>query len=150
MSRLLKNLYLLFTVALLSFISSSDLEAQVDKIKVAVMYSLSGVGAPIGKIQLDGAKLAIKEVNDQGGLLFGGQKVKVEAIIRDDETKPDVAVRRFRELIQNEKITLFVGCTFAHISKALNEQARAQQIVFMPTNGIPEIIFIKKRKLLTL
>ncbi|MGC8811358.1 MAG: ABC transporter substrate-binding protein, partial [bacterium] len=93
MSKLVKILCLLSMVILISLSFSSDLQAQVDKIKVAVMYSMSGAGAPIGKIQLDGAKLAIKEVNDQGGILLGGKKVKVEAVIRDDETKPDVAVR---------------------------------------------------------
>jgi branched-chain amino acid transport system substrate-binding protein len=120
--------------------------AQVDKIKIGVMYSMTGAGSAIGKIQLDGAKLAVKEINDQGGVMLGGKKVKVEAVIRDDESKPDVAVRRFRELIQDEKITAFVGCTFAHVSKALNEQAQTQQILFMPTNGIPESIFFKKEK----
>ncbi|MCJ7747564.1 MAG: ABC transporter substrate-binding protein [Desulfobacterales bacterium] len=129
----------------LCFLTGTSL-AQVDKIKIGVMYSMTGAGSAIGKIQLDGAKLAIKEINDQGGLMFGGKKVKVEAVIRDDETKPDVAVRRFRELIQDEKITAFVGCTFAHVSKALNEQAQTQQILFMPTNGIPESIFFKKEK----
>ncbi len=146
MRKIIKISCLLCLMALISFYPQNILHAQVDKIKVAVMYSMSGAGAPIGKIQLDGAKLAIKEINDQGGVLLGGKKVKVEAVIRDDETKPDVAVRRFRELIQDEKITLFVGCTFAHVAKALNEQARTQQIVFMPTNGIPEIIFNKKEK----
>ncbi len=142
----MKITLVLAMMALIVSLSSGHLLAAADKIKVGVMYSMPGAGAPIGKIQLDGAKLAVKEVNDQGGLLLGGKKVMVEAVTRDDETKPDVAVRRLRELIQDEKITLFVGCTFAHVAKALNEQARTQEILLMPTNAIPEIIFHKKEK----
>lgn len=146
MKRAMKITLVLAVGALIVSWSSGHLLAAGDKIKVGVMYSMTGAGAPIGKIQLDGAKLAVKEVNDQGGLLLGGKKVMVEAVIRDDETKPDVAVRRLREFIQDDKITLFVGCTFAHVAKALNEQARTQEILFMPTNAIPESIFSKKEK----
>src|SRR5512147_1840182 len=128
------------------FVVSGTALAQ-DKIKVGVMFSMTGAGSAIGKIQLDGAKLAIKELNDAGGVSIGGKKVKVEAVIRDDESKPDVAVRRFRELFQDEKVNAFVGCTFAHISKALNEQAaQMKDVLFFPVNGIPESIFFKKEK----
>ncbi|NWF92925.1 MAG: ABC transporter substrate-binding protein [Syntrophaceae bacterium] len=146
MGRLVRIFCIVGVIGLVLYSLASPSWAQVDKIRVGVMYSMTGAGSAIGKIQLDGAKLAVKEINDQGGLMFKGKKVKVEAVIRDDESKPDVAVRRFRELIQDEKITAFVGCTFAHVSKALNEQAQAGQVLFMPTNGIPESIFFKKEK----
>jgi branched-chain amino acid transport system substrate-binding protein len=121
--------------------------AAPDKIKVGVMFSMTGAGSSIGKMQLDGVKLAIKEINEAGGIPVEGKKLTIETVIRDDESKPDVAVRRFRELVQNDKVDLFVGCTFAHISKALNEQAaQIKNILFMPVNGIPESIFFKNEK----
>jgi branched-chain amino acid transport system substrate-binding protein len=94
---------------------------------------------------MDGINLAAKQFNDQGGVMLGGKKVKVEAVIRDDESKPDVAVRRFREL-NDEKILLVVGGTVANVSQALNEQIKEGQALFMATNGIEESIFLKDKK----
>ena len=82
-----------------------------DTLKVGAMFSLTGAGSAVGKIQVEVVKLAVKEVNDKGGITVGGKKMKVEAVIRDDETKPDVAVRRLREY-QNDGINLLVAGTF--------------------------------------
>ena len=116
-----------------------------ETVKVGVMYSTTGTGSAVGKIQVEGAKLAIKQVNEKGGLTIGGKKVQVEAVIRDDETKPDVAVRRLREYL-NDGIQVIVAGTFAHVSAALNEQVKGGQAYVMVTNGIQEKIFEKKEK----
>jgi branched-chain amino acid transport system substrate-binding protein len=142
MGKVMKFFCIVGVVGLLFCFSNSPSFAQV---KIGVMYSMTGAGSAVGKVQLDGAKLAMKQVNDQGGVMLGGKKVKVEAVIRDDETKPDVAIRRFRELL-NENVNIIVGGTFAHVSQALNEQAQAGQAYIMVTNGIEEKIFEKKNK----
>jgi len=116
-----------------------------DVVKIGVMYSTTGAGSAVGKIQIDGAKLAIKQVNEKGGLALAGKKVRVEPVIRDDETKPDVAVRRFREYV-NDNIRLIVGGTFAHCSTAVNEQIKGGEAYFMATNGVQEKVFEKKEK----
>ena len=115
------------------------------QVKIGVMFSMTGAGSAVAKVQLDGAKLAVKQVNDQGGVMLGGKRVKVEAVIRDDETKPDVAARRFREL-NEDKVLLVVGGTFAHVSQAINEQIREGQALFMAPNGVEEKIFQKDTK----
>ncbi len=129
-------------VGLLFCFSSSPSLAQV---KVGVMFSMTGPGSPVGKVQLDGAKLAIKQVNDTGGVTVQGKKLKVEPVIRDDETKPDVAARRMRELV-DENIRLVVGGTFAHVSQAINVQIKDGQALFMAPNGVEESIFRKDTK----
>jgi len=116
-----------------------------DKVKVGVMYSITGKGSSVAKVQLDGVNLAIKQVNDKGGLMMGGKRVKVEAVTRDDETKPDVGVRRIREFA-DEGVPIIVGGTFAHVSTAINEQIHPGQVLFMATNGIQEKVFRKENK----
>jgi len=144
-----KGFGLVWAVSLISglflFTSAGTCWAAPETIKIGVMYSITGTGSAVGKIQIDGIRLAIKQVNEKGGLKLGGKKVKVEAVIRDDETKPDVAIRRFRELV-NENVNVIVGGTFAHVSQALNEQAQAGQAYIMVTNGIEEKTFEKKNK----
>ncbi len=139
-------------VAALMLFAGQDLTVQQNaeaaapaKIRIGVIYSLTGTGAPTGKTQLDGALLAIKEVNKQGGLTIEGKQVQVEAVVRDDETKADVGIRRYRELLA-EGVNVFVSGTFADISTALNQQAKAGDSFVMVTNGIEEKIFRKDQK----
>jgi branched-chain amino acid transport system substrate-binding protein len=116
-----------------------------DVIKVGVMFSLTGTGAPTGKVQKDGALLAIKEVNDAGGIKIGDKVYKVEAVVRDDETKPDVAVRRVREFVE-EGIRLMVLGTFAHVTTAVNEQILDGNAMVIASNSIEEKVFRKENK----
>ena len=79
--------------------------AAPDKIKVGLMFGLTGPASPIGPVQLKGAKLAIKETNNKGGVTLGGKKIPLESVVKDDETKPDVALRRYRELVTRTRST---------------------------------------------
>lgn len=114
--------------------------------KVGIIYSMSGGGSALGNAQAIGAQLAIDEINRNGGIVTADKRITLEAIVRDDETAVDVAVRRFRELTQDENVDLLVGGTFAHISNALSEQVRQNPIFFMATNGVPEEFFHKDTK----
>ncbi len=116
-----------------------------DTLKIGTMFSLTGTGSAVGKIQVEAVKLAVKEVNDKGGVTVGGKKMKVEAVIRDDETKPDAAVRRLRDY-QNDGIHILVAGTFANISQALNEQIKGGQSFVIVPNGIQEKTFEKNAK----
>jgi len=119
--------------------------AAADTVKIGVLYSITGKGSSVAKVQIDGVKLAIKQINAAGGLDIGGKKVQVEPVIRDDETKPDVGVRRVREFV-DEGVKIIVGGTFAHVSTAINEQIRGGEALFMATNGIQEKVFRKENK----
>lgn len=117
--------------------------AAPDKIKVGLMFGMTGAASPIGPVQLDGAKLAIKEANAAGGVSLGGKKVPVEFVVRDDETKPDIAIRRFRELLSEEKVHLIVGQTFAPISGALNKEVKKTPVLYFPVNVVALKMFEK-------
>jgi branched-chain amino acid transport system substrate-binding protein len=113
------------------------------KVKVGLMYGLTGAASPIGPVQLDGSKLAIKEINEAGGLAWGKAKVPVEYVVKDDETKPDVAIRRFRELRNMDKVDVIVGQTFASITGALNKQVKRYPIAYFPVNVVALGLFAK-------
>lgn len=123
----------------------TSMGASSAQVKVGVQYAITGPGAAVAKVQLDGIRLAIKEVNDRGGLMLGGKRQTVEPVIRDDETKPDVGIRRLREYIEAD-IKLIVGGTFAHVSQAINVQIRDGSALFMATNGVEEVTFRKDTK----
>ena len=114
------------------------------EVKVGLMFGLTGAASPVGPVQLDGSKLAIDEINEAGGINWGGTKVKVDYVVKDDETKPDVAIRRFRELIHDEKVDIVVGQTFASITGALNKQVKKNPIAYFPVNVVALGMFESK------
>lgn len=118
-------------------------DAPKKSIKLGLMFGLTGAASPIGPVQLDGAKLAIDEVNAAGGLPWGKEKLKVEYVVKDDETKPDIAIRRFRELVDEAKVDAVVGQTFAPISAALNKQVKQSPIAYFPVNVVALGMFAK-------
>jgi branched-chain amino acid transport system substrate-binding protein len=146
MKKLIKTLGLFVLVLVFSFaFTTASSLAAAEKVKIGVLYSITGKGSAVAKVQLDGINLAVKQINQNGGLTMNGKKVLVEPVIRDDETKPDVGVRRVREFV-DDNIKVIVGGTFAHVSTAINEQVIPGQAYFMATNGIQEKVFRKENK----
>jgi branched-chain amino acid transport system substrate-binding protein len=115
------------------------------EIKIGLLFGLTGVASPIGPLQVDGAKLAINEINATGGVPWGDSKVKVSFVVKDDETKPDIAIRRFREMMTEDKVDVVVGQTLAPISGALNEQVKKTPILYFPVNVVAASMFQKAR-----
>ncbi len=139
---------MLFSVCLISslLIALAPASADDDHLKIGVMYSLTGPGAVLGLLQQEAAQLAIADVNAAGGVKVNGKMVKLQGVFRDDETKPDVAIRRFREMTKDEGIKALVGGTFGHISMALNNESKKSKTFLMTTNGVPEEFFAKATK----
>ncbi|MDP2853291.1 MAG: ABC transporter substrate-binding protein [Smithellaceae bacterium] len=117
--------------------------APPDKVKMGLMFGLTGAASPIGPLQLDGAKLAIKEINAAGGVKFGAKRVPIESFVKDDESKPDIAIRRFREMVDENKVDVIVGQTFAPISAALNKEVKKNPVAYFPVNVVAVNMFEK-------
>jgi branched-chain amino acid transport system substrate-binding protein len=130
-------------VALVLAVAGAGLAADPAKIKVGLMFGMTGPASPIGPVQLKGAELAIKEINAAGGVNLGGKKVPLEAVIKDDETKTDVALRRFRELAHEDKVHAVVGSTFAPIAAALNQEMKKTPMPYIAACVSPIAMFNK-------
>jgi len=139
------NLALLGIVLLASSAIVPRLHAE-ETVKIGAIYALSGPGSSLGTVQMESAKLAIKDINDRGGVNIGGKKLKIEGVFHDTETKPDVAVRKVKSMIVGDKIAALVGGTFAHVSMAINAQTRKTPVFFCATNGVPEQMFTRAEK----
>ncbi len=133
----------LVVASLVAAVPGSSAAGTPDQIKIGLMFGLTGPASPIGPVQLKGAKLAIDEINAAGGVKLGGKRIPVVAVVKDDETKGDVAVRRFKELRNEEKVVGLVGSTFAGIAKALNNQVRRQPIPYISACVAPMDMFEK-------
>jgi branched-chain amino acid transport system substrate-binding protein len=115
----------------------------VSKIKVGLMFGLTGAASPVGPVQLKGAQLAVKEINEKGGVNFGGKKIPLEYIVKDDETKADIAIRRYRELTSEDRVHGVVASTFAPIAAALNKEVQKTPTVYFAACVSPIAMFKK-------
>lgn len=89
--------------AVLMMFSAPTLPA--DSLKIGLVAPLTGPGAESGRFQIQGAKLAVEEVNKAGGVL-GRQ---IELLIEDDQTTNPGAVLAFSKLAGDKDIPAFIG-----------------------------------------
>jgi branched-chain amino acid transport system substrate-binding protein len=91
-------------------------------IKLAVLQELSGAGATAGTNAKNGALLAIKEINEAGGIL--GKKI--EASVSDTQSNPGVAKGLATKAVDDDVFAV-IGPTFSgSIMVSMAETKRAQ------------------------
>ena len=78
-------------------------------IKIAITGPFSGGSAPMGISMRDGAKLAIAQINQRGGINVGGKMMKIEIIERDDEGKNDRGALIAQEISSMSDISAVIG-----------------------------------------
>jgi branched-chain amino acid transport system substrate-binding protein len=91
-------------------------------IKLAVLQELSGAGASAGTNAKNGAMLAIKEINEAGGIL--GKKI--EASVSDTQSNPGVAKGLAAKAV-DDNVFAVIGPTFSgSIMVSMAETRRAE------------------------
>ncbi len=104
----------------------SPAEAQ-KSIKVAMVNTTTGSFALYGLAGIEGAKIAVAELNASGGVL--GRKV--ELIVRDDSAKPDVGSREIRDVILREEVAAVFGPVSSGVLLAMSEVAKENKTILI-------------------
>lgn len=96
-----------------------------EPIKIGVITSLTGAYVQLGEEQKNGAELAVE--------LLGGKigERPIELIVRDDQLKPDVALREAQALVQEEQVDFLTGCVSAATTLAMNQIASQAGIPYL-------------------
>lgn len=76
-----------------------------DNVKIGLQLPLSGLMGTIGQQALNGAEIAIEDVNKDGGVL-GGQ---LELIVEDTESSPQAAMDGIHKLVDVDKVPVVLG-----------------------------------------
>ncbi|WP_044894216.1 substrate-binding domain-containing protein [Bacillus alveayuensis] len=87
---------------------SSSSEEEKDTIKIGVLASLTGALEAYGKQTVRGFELGLDYATDGTGEVVGK---KIEFIVEDTETKPDVAVKKATKLLEEDEVDFLVGST---------------------------------------
>ncbi len=109
-------------------------------IKVAMVNTTTGGAALYGLAGIEGAKIAVAELNAAGGVL--GRKV--EMIVRDDAAKPDVGAREIRDVILREEVAAVFGPVSSGVLLAMSEVARENKTILIAHTSNTERAFVER------
>ncbi|MFB6304560.1 MAG: ABC transporter substrate-binding protein [Haloferacaceae archaeon] len=98
------------------------------EIPLASFCPLSGAGGAFGPGQQAGFNLAVKDMNEAGGVLDGR---KINPINRNTETKPSRAASKLKTVISNQNIEAFVGTWSSGVAATLAPIAADNKIMQM-------------------
>jgi branched-chain amino acid transport system substrate-binding protein len=101
--------------------------AQSKPYRIGTMQPLSGGAAIIGKTALVGVQMAVDRINAAGGI--NGRKV--ELIVADYESKPDVGRRKAEKLVVEDNIDAHVGGVLSNVCLACMPVWEEHKIVNM-------------------
>ncbi|WP_312841256.1 transporter substrate-binding domain-containing protein [Delftia tsuruhatensis] len=101
-----------------------------DPVRVGILYSATGTTSTIGQSQLQGAQLAIDEINESGGLL-GRELV---AVRYDPASTPARYAALAEQLIVRDGINVIFGCYMSSSRKAVIPIVEKwNKLLFYPT-----------------
>ncbi len=126
---------LLVLVALSLLIPVTACAAEEETIKIGCVLDLSGALAPMGAMMLDGARMAVEEINAAGGVL-GKQ---VELVEEDGATDPDQGFDRVKKLVEIDGVQVIVGPMITPTSELSIPYAKTHKIplITMSSTGVP-------------
>ena len=98
--------------------------------KVGVLFSQSGVTSTVEKTQLNGTLLAIRELNEAGGIL--GREIK--PVIYDPASNPEQHQKLAEKLLCEDDVKVIFGCYMSSTRKAvLSVIEKHNGLLFYPT-----------------
>jgi len=136
----IKNTLLIGFLGLLGLSIGAQAQ-QKGTVKIGSTLALTGPLAATGIVHKIVGELAIEDINSRGGLL--GKKV--EWVLKDDQSKPDVARTLYEQLITSDKVDLLMGpyATGAILS-AMGVAQRYDKVLIHHTFGIPNQAKLQK------
>ncbi len=128
----------IFSFAFILFFFGCNKSNQ-NEILIGEYESLTGAEATFGISSTNGLKLAVEEINNNGGLL--GKQIKL--ITYDDQCKPSEAATVVQKLINKDKVVGIIGEVASSRSKAGAQICQSSKIpMISPASTNPDVTAI--------
>ena len=107
-----------------------------DSVKIGFNVPLTGFAAADGKSALSGAKLAVKQANQAGGI--NGKMI--ELVVYDDQASPKQAVPISNKLIEKDKVVAAISGSYSGATRAAAGVFQSAEIPYISAYAVhPEI-----------
>jgi branched-chain amino acid transport system substrate-binding protein len=125
----MRSKWLKIIFGILLVLSLGSMAPAADPYHLGVNLAITGTGALYCKDGVDAIKLAVEEINAQGGFLG---KHPIEVFVRDTQTKPDVAVREAKDLILRDKVRCILGTYSSACAVAIKPVCQEYKVLHIP------------------
>lgn len=130
-------------IVALTFLASLVVPAAGQQpIRVGASLSQTGSFAALGRNQLRGYQLCVKQANEKGGVL--GRKL--ELLVEDDQSQAAAAVRIYEKLITQDKVDAILGPYSSPITEAVADVSEKHRMPMVAPLASTTSIFKKGRK----
>lgn len=137
------------TIGLLSAGASSPVAwADGDTIVLGAAISLTGKYSTNGKNTQDGYDLAVKRINEMGGVKVAGTAYKLKVIYYDDESTSARGAQLVERLINQDGVKFVLGPYSSGLTKAIAPVTEKYRIPMVEGNGADRDLFTQNYKYL--
>jgi branched-chain amino acid transport system substrate-binding protein len=122
---------------------ASPVQAKVagDTIVLGAAVSLTGKYSTNGKNTKDGYELAVKRINDMGGVKVGGKSYKLAVKYYDDESTSARGAQLVERLINQDGVQFILGPYSSGLTKAIAPVTEKYRIPMVEGNGADRGLF---------
>jgi branched-chain amino acid transport system substrate-binding protein len=134
--------------ALLLFAWGAARAAESDTVVLGAAVSLTGKYSVNGKNTKDGYDLAVKRINEMGGVKIGGKAHKLKVVYYDDESTPARGAQLAERLISQDGIKFLLGAYSSGLTKAIAPITEKYKVPHVEANGAARELFTEGYKYL--
>jgi branched-chain amino acid transport system substrate-binding protein len=106
-----------------------------DEIVLGAAVSLTGKYSVNGKNTQDGYNLAVKVINDKGGIKVGDKQYKLKVVYYDDESTSARGAQLVERLIDQDKVNFILGPYSSALTKAIAPITEKYRVPMVEGNG---------------
>ncbi|MGH8713765.1 MAG: ABC transporter substrate-binding protein, partial [Casimicrobiaceae bacterium] len=122
--------------------------ADDNTIVLGAAVSLTGKYSTNGKNTQDGYDLAVKRINEMGGVKVGGKSYKLKVIYYDDESTSARGAQLVERLINQDGVKYVLGPYSSGLTKAIAPVTEKYRVPMVEGNGADRDLFDKGYKYL--
>lgn len=128
--------------------AASAAQAEDATIKLGAAVSLTGKYSSNGVYTRNGYDLAVKRINEAGGVKVGGKVYKLEVVYYDDESTPARGAQLAERLIQQDGVKYLLGPYSSGLTEAMAPVTEKYGVPMVEANGAAVSLFQKGYKYL--
>src|SRR3989454_6374057 len=112
-----------------------------DTVVLGAAVSLTGKYSVNGKNTKDGYDLAVKRINEMGGVKVGGKPYKLKVLYYDDESTPARGAQLAERLISQDGVQFVLGAYSSGLTKAIAPVTEKYKVPHVEGNGAARELF---------
>jgi branched-chain amino acid transport system substrate-binding protein len=129
------------TVVILVMAGASPGKVEGDTVVLGAAVSLTGKYSVNGKNTKDGYDLAVKRINEMGGVKVSGKSYKLKVLYYDDESTPARGAQLAERLISQDGVQFVLGAYSSGLTKAIAPVTEKYKVPHVEGNGAARELF---------